>query len=72
MRKKVIQKLEKLGFDKDNLAGVIAILDNCDDDKCFDEMLRYLEKDNLVRNDIFEYAFEITQTEFDEFEIIDR
>ena len=66
----VIQKLKKFDFDADNLAGVIAILDNCDDTICYYCMLKYLDNTRLSRNDIFEYAFNVTNTEFDEFEIV--
>ena len=32
-------------------------------------MLKYLEKDNITRNNIFEYAFNVTKTEYDKIEI---
>lgn len=66
MKEEIVQKLKEYDFDKDNYIGILSLLETNEDYK---KMLEYLNDINTskTRNDIFEYAFKITNTEFDEF-----
>lgn len=68
MKNTLIEELKKKDFDFDNYTGILYILDN--DEKNMLQMLNYLQSSKeQTRNEIFEFAFKITNTEFDIFEI---
>ena len=69
MEKEIIEMLKERAFDFDNYEGVMAILDG--KEKYLKKMRNYLiGHPQATRNDIFLYAFKITNTEFDTFEIV--
>jgi hypothetical protein len=67
---KIIEKLKEYGFDYDNYSGVIALLNlSKNKNDSYTKMQEYL-KDRHTRNDIFEYAFKVSDVKKEHYIIV--